>query len=118
MLQLLVQLDKVALHNLLPYNDQTKLVSIDMHWIAWCDEKYTKETISSTQDRRAQTKFYRDRNFRLDPNGKLVENKHILHMKYSEEVWFCFGTCVINNEGILLPLFEHVSNKVAMHCHY
>ena len=53
--------------------------------------------VSLAQDHKAQTRFYKGSNGRLDHSGSLDTKKNTLHMKCSDDVRFYFDSYSIND---------------------
>ena len=106
MIQLLARFGETIVVRPLPHHDHAKVAKLRTHQIAWWDEKHQKVQVSLAQDRKTQTLFRRDKISFLDPNGALSPKKTTLHMKFSDEVRFCFGVSLRDGEGIQLEPFE------------
>ena len=115
MQQLLVQFDVIHLVNLPPFLDPSKLTSLNLNQIAWWDEKYRKIEVSSANGRKVQLLFRRNKEGALDSNRDYGMKKTTLHMKYTDEVCFCFGIALVEDEGVRLPPFEYTQQKVVLH---
>ena len=113
-LQLLVRFRCAKPINPPPCHDPSKVTKLSIDQVGWWDEKHRKVEVSSALGRKTQTRFHRDEDGRIDPNGTLAERKTTLHVKHADEVRFCFGVAMIEDEGVRLPPFEHTCKKIVL----
>jgi hypothetical protein len=117
--QLLVRFGILRPPNPPPYLDHTKMPPLSLYQIAWWDEKHRKVIVSSGLGKTTQAQFRRNAEGKLDPLGEYGDKKSTLHMKFAEEVRFCFGVAMIKNngidEGVRLAPFEYTGKTVVLH---
>jgi hypothetical protein len=90
-----------------------KLTKLSIPQMSWFDETHRKVTIGIGAD--FQTKFRRDENGNLDPNGT-ISGPPRTHMKvkFPEEVRVMPGVTVnpVTGDGVRLPIFSYTSKVV------
>ena len=104
----------MQLTNLPPYYDCTKVTKLSLNQVAWWDEKYRKVQISSSLKKK-QTQFRRNESGSLDPNCTIDPKKATLHVKFVDEVRFCFDVALVDGVGARLEPFDHDCKKIVLH---